>query len=165
MENLFYVYKLDDIENRKLFIFDTPQLDKRQIFTVPYEYKGTLEECTSFIFENGTEEDYIQILDYVDNVLKENKKDFEKADDGKLKWSLLPYNELEQVVKVLTEGAKKYSPDNWKKCDDVARYKDALLRHITAYMKGDKVDKEFGCSHLAHAMCNCLFLMWFDNNK
>lgn len=94
-----------------------------------------------------------------------NKTDFMKADNGKLQWSLLPFNELEQVVKVLTEGAKKYSPDNWKNCDDVKRYKDALLRHITEYLKGDKVDTEFGCSHLAHAMCNCLFLMWFDNQK
>lgn len=93
------------------------------------------------------------------------KKKFTKADNGKLQWALLPFEQLEQVVKVLTEGAKKYSPDNWKNCDDVKRYKDALLRHIVSYMKGDKIDNEFGCSHLAHAICNCLFLMWFDKHK
>lgn len=90
---------------------------------------------------------------------------FVKADNGKTQWSLLPFNELEQVVKVLELGVKKYSKDNWKKCDNPERYKDALMRHVVAYVKGDKVDNESGLSHLAHAVCNCLFLMWEDNEK
>lgn len=92
-------------------------------------------------------------------------QEFIKKDSGKLRWSLMPFNELKDVVKVLMKGAEKYSPDNWKKCDDTTRYKDALMRHVVAYVSGDKIDEEFGLSHLAHAMCNCLFLMWFDNNK
>ena len=32
-------------------------------------------------------------------------------------------------------------------------------------MSGDEQDEESGLSHLAHAVCNCLFLMWFDNQK
>lgn len=90
---------------------------------------------------------------------------FVKKDSGKLKWSLLPFEELKDVVKVLMHGAEKYSPDNWKKCDDTTRYKDALMRHIIAYVSGEKTDEEFGLSHLAHAICNCLFLMWFDKHK
>ena len=90
---------------------------------------------------------------------------FVKKDSGKLKWSLLPFEELKDVVKVLMRGAEKYSADNWKKCDDTTRYKDALMRHVIAYVSGDKMDEEFGLSHLAHAVCNCLFLMWFDKNK
>lgn len=90
--------------------------------------------------------------------------DFVKKDWGKLQWSLMPFEELKDVVKVLMRGAEKYSPDNWKKCDDVTRYKDALMRHVVAYVSGDKIDSEFGLSHLAHAVCNCLFLMWFDNH-
>ena len=62
-------------------------------------------------------------------------------------------------------GAKKYSVDNWKKCDDTKRYEDALMRHVVAYVKGDKVDSEDNISHLAHAVCNCLFLMYFDKEK
>ena len=92
-------------------------------------------------------------------------KGFIKKDSGKLRWSLMPFNELKDVVKVLMRGAEKYSPDNWKKCDDTTRYKDALMRLVVAYVSGEKTDEEFGLSHLAHAMCNCLFLMWFDNNK
>ena len=91
--------------------------------------------------------------------------DFVKKDYGKLQWSLLPFEELKDVVKVLMRGAEKYSPDNWKKCDNVTRYKDALMRHVIAYVSGEKIDSEFGLSHLAHAVCNCLFLMWFDNHK
>lgn len=93
------------------------------------------------------------------------KASFIKADSGKLQWSLMPFEELKDVVKVLMLGAKKYSPDNWKKCDDVKRYKDALMRHVISYVSGDERDEESGLSHLAHAVCNCLFLMWFDDQK
>ena len=91
--------------------------------------------------------------------------DFVKADSGKLQWSLLPFEELKDVVRVLMLGAKKYTPDKWKKCDDVTRYKDALMRHVISYICGDKTDDESRLSHLAHAICNCLFLMWIDNTK
>lgn len=93
------------------------------------------------------------------------EKGFVKADSGKLQWSLLPFEELKDVVRVLMLGAKKYTLDNWKKCDDVTRYKDALMRHVISYVSGDITDKESGLSHLAHAVCNCLFLMYFNNTK
>lgn len=99
----------------------------------------------------------------MDYALKE--KGFVKADSGKLQWSLLPFEELKDVVRVLMLGAKKYTPDNWKKCDDVTRYKDALMRHVISYVSGDTTDEESQLSHLAHAVCNCLFLMYFDNTK
>lgn len=89
--------------------------------------------------------------------------DFIKADEGKLQWSLMPFEQLEDVVRVLMNGAKKYSRDNWKNCDDLNRYKDALMRHVTSYIKGEINDPEDNLSHLAHAMCNCLFLMYFDD--
>lgn len=90
-------------------------------------------------------------------------KEFIKADDGKLQWTLIPFDELSETVQVLMNGAKKYSRDNWKKCDDVNRYKDALMRHVISYVSGEKNDPEDNCSHLAHAICNCLFLQYFDN--
>ena len=90
---------------------------------------------------------------------------FIKADSGKLQWSLMPFEELKDVVRILMFGAEKYSPDNWKKCDNTKRYKDALVRHVISYVIGDEKDEESGLSHLAHAVCNCLFLMWFDKQK
>lgn len=106
--------------------------------------------------------------EHFDNWLSKRKfdtKPFKKADDGKLQWSLMPFEQLEDVVRVLMNGAKKYACDNWKKCDDVNRYKDALMRHVVSYIKGEKNDPEDNLSHLAHAMCNCLFLMYFDKRE
>ena len=92
-------------------------------------------------------------------------EDFVKADNGKLRWSLIPFRELEDVVKVLEMGAQKYKVDNWKKCNDTKRYEDALMRHLVSYMKGDKIDKESGLNHMSHIICNALFLSYFDNEK
>lgn len=90
---------------------------------------------------------------------------FKKNDQGKLQWSLMPFEQLEDVVRVLMYGAEKYERDNWKKCDDINRYKDSLMRHVTAYIEGNKFDNGPGgdnLHHLAHAICNCLFILYFD---
>ncbi len=81
---------------------------------------------------------------------------------GKLRWTLLPINALREVVKVLEYGATKYKEkDNWKKVNKDL-YKDALWRHWVAYQLGEKNDPETGLSHLAHLLCDGLFLLWFD---
>jgi hypothetical protein len=86
-----------------------------------------------------------------------------KYDNGKPQWSLLPFKALGQVVDVLTYGAKKYSPDNWKKVPDARRrYTDAGFRHFTAYASGETHDPETGKHHLAHAICCMLYLVAFD---
>lgn len=86
-----------------------------------------------------------------------------KLDGDKQRWDLIPFAELEKIVDVITYGARKYAPDNWKLVPDAkARYKAALLRHISAYMQGEEKDSESGLDHLAHAGCNILFLMYFE---
>jgi hypothetical protein len=89
-----------------------------------------------------------------------------KFDDGpeKLRWDLLPWEEVEQVVKVLTLGASKYADHNWKFVpENRSRYFAAAMRHLVAWFKGEKLDKESGLNHLAHALCCVLFLLWKDN--
>lgn len=87
-----------------------------------------------------------------------------KFDKDKPQWSLLPMRALSEVVDVLTYGAKKYAPDNWKKVPSArTRYIDAAFRHFTAYIKGEKNDSETGYNHLAHAICCLLFLLAFEN--
>lgn len=126
---------------------------------------NTKKWCTGMGFENepfncaGCEEFDLWRLSL------KYEKSFKKADEGKLQWSLMPFEQLEDVVRVLMNGAKKYARDNWKKCDDINRYKDALMRHVVSYIKGEKNDPEDNLSHLAHAMCNCLFLMYFDKKE
>lgn len=90
------------------------------------------------------------------------KMTFTKNDNKKTRFSLVEPKYIEGTAKILTSGAKKYSVDNWKKCEDVSRYKDALMRHIMAYMGGEIYDPETGESHLYHASCNLMFLDWFD---
>jgi hypothetical protein len=89
----------------------------------------------------------------------------EKYDKGKPRMELLPMNTLVEVAKVLTDGAEKYAPNNWKLVPEAKeRYTGALLRHIAAWMEGEKHDKESGLSHIAHVATNALFLVWFELN-
>ena len=89
-----------------------------------------------------------------------------KFDSNKPQWSLLPFEALEEVVEVLTFGAQKYAPDNWKYVPDAdARYMDAAFRHMAQYMQDERYDDETGNNHLAHAICCLLFKLWFDKQE
>jgi len=58
----------------------------------------------------------------------------------------------------------KSGVDNWKAVPEAkTRYFDACIRHLTAWWQGEKNDSESGLSHLAHAACCILFLMWIDD--
>lgn len=87
---------------------------------------------------------------------------FMKFDTGKLRYSLIPSEATKALAEVLTYGAKKYKPDNWKQVDDKERYVDALYRHLEAWRSGEGLDGESGLSHLSHALTNIAFLIWFD---
>lgn len=90
----------------------------------------------------------------------------EKFDDGKLRFDLLPKGALEEIVEVLGYGARKYSADNWKLVPDArSRYFAAAMRHIMAWHSGEEKDPESGLSHLAHAGCSILFLLWFEGRR
>ena len=59
-----------------------------------------------------------KIKEFLDKKLKESTKDVskmeaQKKDDGKLDWSLLPIDAVEEIIKVLEFGSKKYSGWNW----------------------------------------------------
>lgn len=86
-----------------------------------------------------------------------------KFDSEKPRMGLLPPRALESVARVLTFGAKKYAPDNWKYVENgKSRYADASLRHITAYLKGEDHDPETGIHHLSHAICCLMFIVDLD---
>jgi len=87
---------------------------------------------------------------------------FMKFDGDKVRYDLVPPKPIEDLAKVLTFGARKYKPGNWRDCQDLGRYEAALLRHIQAYRMGEKLDPETQLPHLAHAMCNLVFLMELD---
>ena len=86
-----------------------------------------------------------------------------KYDDGKARWELIPFRAMRDVVDVLTYGSRKYADDNWKIVPDARkRYISAAFRHLTGWAGGEKKDSETGKSHLAHAICCLLFLLWFE---
>jgi hypothetical protein len=88
-----------------------------------------------------------------------------KYDNGKAQYGLLPPLALEDLVKVLTFGAQKYSPDNWRYVEDAERrYFDAAQRHLWAWKRGELEDEESGESHLAHALCCIMFLLEIENS-
>ena len=83
-----------------------------------------------------------------------------KFDGNKLEYGLLPPLALRAVVEILTIGAQKYERDNWKHVPDAKRrYFDAGMRHLWDSKCGEKYDEETNKHHLAHAICNLMFLL------
>jgi hypothetical protein len=81
-----------------------------------------------------------------------------KFDQGKLDYTLLPWDALTEVVKVLQHGVEKYARDNWLYVPNaLERYEAAGMRHRIARLQGEEMDPESGYSHLAHEACCLLF--------
>lgn len=86
-----------------------------------------------------------------------------KFDKDKLRWDLVPFIALIEMVKVLTAGAQKYGDDNWKYVKHAKhRYFAALMRHLSAWWIGEREDSETKLHHLAHAGCCVLFLLYYE---
>jgi len=104
-----------------------------------------------------------------DGIIEINQlKEFKKFDNDKIMLELIDPTFEEGIGKILTFGAKKYDVDNWKlgnTPEDRQRYIGALLRHVSAYRKGEITDPDSGESHLYHAACNLMFLDYFDKQK
>lgn len=86
--------------------------------------------------------------------------------DGKLRWDLLPLAEIEDIVRVYTEGAKKYADNSWQDIPDgFNRYLGALMRHLVAYTKGERFDSDTGCMHLAQVVWNAIAILYYDKHN
>lgn len=88
-----------------------------------------------------------------------------KFDGEKPRADLLSVYSIDQLIAVLTFGAQKYDDHNWRKGIKTSRLLAAALRHIFAYMGGEDKDKETGLSHIAHAMCCCMFIIEQDKYR
>lgn len=86
--------------------------------------------------------------------------------DGKLRWELLPLAEIEDIVRVYTEGAKKYADNSWQDIPDgFSRYLGATMRHLVAYTKGERFDSDTGCMHLAQVVWNAIAMLYYDKHN
>lgn len=81
-----------------------------------------------------------------------------KFDTDKIRFDLIPPIATEAIATVLTYGAKKYKPNNWRSVDP-ERYVAAFERHWHAFISGELFDVESGLPHLAHCMTNLAFLL------
>lgn len=81
-----------------------------------------------------------------------------KLDGGKLRPALVLggfASAVEAMVKVGSDGARKYTDNGWKTVPNgKARYEDALLRHLLAHLRGEVIDEESGSPHISHCMWN-----------
>ena len=82
-----------------------------------------------------------------------------KADAGKPRLTLVPPEIIWAIAEVREYGCRKYGdPENWKKVSP-QRYRDAMFRHMMAYLAAyHGKDPESGLPHLWHCATNIAFL-------
>jgi hypothetical protein len=83
-----------------------------------------------------------------------------KLDAGKNRLGLVLFGfarALQEVGRVGTYGANKYTDNGWTEVHDgERRYTDALLRHLLREATGEQCDPDTGLHHAAHAAWNAL---------
>lgn len=82
-----------------------------------------------------------------------------KHDKGKLQLTLVPFQIIRDIAQTRMFGLMKYGEkDSWKKVSR-ERYRDAMFRHMLAYLEDPHgVDEESGLPHLYHLVTNAAFL-------
>lgn len=95
--------------------------------------------------------------------MTENKKSIKNdRKDNKVRMDLLPWPELEKIAEVYTAGAAKYGDHNWENLENgYERYKGAMLRHLTEVEKGNAIDEDTGCLHIAQVAWNAIAMVHF----
>lgn len=89
-----------------------------------------------------------------------------KADAGKPRCSLVPSELVRAVARVREYGVNKYGTSECWRAVEPERYRDAMYRHLLAYMDDPKsVDDESGLPHLWHLACNAAFLIELEKDN
>lgn len=142
--------------NKEIIYIDSYYLDDSQYFE-----KNFKKDMFDLFIQQGK-----VIKEAYSNPNKETKKDQGlRYNEGKPKWSLVDFDSLEGIVKVLEHGCKKYERDNWKKGMPVSEVLESLLRHVFALMRGEEKDKESGLPHIWHVQTNAMFVDYITRNK
>jgi hypothetical protein len=88
-----------------------------------------------------------------------------KHDNGKPRMDLLDQHALHEISRVLGYGTQKYAAHDWRQGLQYSRLIGAALRHLHAFNDGEDKDSESGLSHVAHAGCCIMFLLWMEQNR
>lgn len=100
--------------------------------------------------------------DYI-KVSQETKSEPGKRYDvGKLRYDLIPVDALKELALVYSKGAEKYADRNWEKGMSWSRVIGPLMRHLEAFRRGEIIDQETGCRHMAQVAWNALALVSYE---
>jgi Domain of unknown function (DUF5664) len=88
-----------------------------------------------------------------------------RENQGKPKWSLVDFDALVPMVRVLEYGSSKYHPDNWKKGLKYTEVSESLLRHVFAFLDGEDNDPESKLLHVGHILSNAMFLSYMSQYR
>lgn len=86
----------------------------------------------------------------------------ERKNEGKIDYTIIPWEGMEEVVAVFEIGAQKYVRDNYKLGDGLPldTYRKSMLRHLLQSVKLQDADEESGLDHIAHLVANGLMYLW-----
>lgn len=82
-----------------------------------------------------------------------------RYDEGKHRYDLVPWDAVDEIVRVLEFGGGKYPERNWESGGPWSKYLAPAFRHLRSWAMGETNDPESGLNHLAHAACCLLFLL------
>ncbi len=86
-----------------------------------------------------------------------------KNDVSKLRYDLIPNEQLMELARVYTIGAGKYGDKNYRKGILWHRIYAAMMRHLEAWRRGEQLDPEDGQHHLASVAWGAFTLMEFES--
>ena len=134
--------------------------------SMPPKYYNVCTSCgyRSEVYTNVTEND--AYAKETESGPFPDKSQEAKADAGKARLTLVPRRILYDIARIREYGNAKYhDPDNWKQVEP-QRYRDAMMRHMIAYLDDPTgVDEESGLPHLWHLACNVAFLCEMEDKK
>lgn len=85
-----------------------------------------------------------------------------RHNEGKPRWSLVDFESLEPLVRVLEFGENKYGAFNWKKGLDKKEILESAMRHLIKLMSDIPLDEETKLKHEGHIMSNMMFYSYFN---
>ena len=86
-----------------------------------------------------------------------------KQDHDKARYDLIEWRTIDDMAEIMATGAAAHGDQGWKTLTNAEdRYFSAAMRHLVAWRNGDTIDGDSGYPHLAHVMCNIMFLSEFD---
>lgn len=124
-------------------------------------------DCPKYTCDNPNGIDECDNCEFIDNFIEmsrngENKDMYDqsiKADAGKEPLTTVPRKGIWAVARVRDFGIRKYkAKESWRTVEK-ERYRDAAMRHFFRYLDNPTgLDEESGLPHIAHCICNLLFL-------